>query len=178
MKTTQAWGWLVAGVLALGLNGFYQDGGAACLHRAVDRMIAHVTERTGPVLALATGRADLFMARTGVVAARSETGSCRVATAVARVEAKMSGNRGEWAAFEATSARQEAAMARVEANRARIEARVAQVRFLPVAFDAAKIPVICPRVRVEIPRVRIPRMPMVRIPAPVVHVETPGAGPV
>ena len=41
------------------------------------------------------------------------------------------------------------------------------------AFDTAKIPVICPRVRVEIPRVRIPRMPVVNVPAPVVEVGDP-----
>src|SRR3979409_839004 len=28
MKTTQAWGWLTAGVLALGFNGFYHDVGS------------------------------------------------------------------------------------------------------------------------------------------------------
>ncbi len=36
MKTTQGWGWLAAGVLALGLNGIYQDGGAAWAHRIVE----------------------------------------------------------------------------------------------------------------------------------------------
>jgi hypothetical protein len=41
-----------------------------------------------------------------------------------------------------------------------------------VAFDTARIPVICPRVRGNVPR------PMVRIPAPVIHVKTLGAGPV
>jgi hypothetical protein len=39
MKTTQAWGWLAAGVLALGLNGIYHDGGAAWAHRAVGRVL-------------------------------------------------------------------------------------------------------------------------------------------
>jgi hypothetical protein len=40
MKNAQAWGWLAAGVLALGLNGIYQDGGAAWAHRAVTQVMA------------------------------------------------------------------------------------------------------------------------------------------
>jgi len=116
MKNAQGWGWLAAGVLALGLNGIYHDGGAANLHRAVAPVIARVAERTGPVLALATGRADLFMARTGMMAARSETTSCRLATAMTRAHSKMAGAEAGWADFEVMAARQEAAMARMEAN--------------------------------------------------------------
>jgi len=47
MKTTQGWGWLAAGVLALGLNGFYQDGGAAWAHRIMDHVTARVADRSG-----------------------------------------------------------------------------------------------------------------------------------
>ena len=65
--------------------------------------------------------------------------------------------------FEAMSARQEAVLARVEAQRARIEAQVAPVRLTPVAFNTEEIPVVsCPRVRVNVPRIRVPRVPMVR----------------
>ncbi|MGD0760452.1 MAG: hypothetical protein ABR921_16250 [Candidatus Sulfotelmatobacter sp.] len=35
---TQAWAWLTAGVVALGLNGFYHDGGAAWAHRIAERV--------------------------------------------------------------------------------------------------------------------------------------------
>jgi hypothetical protein len=81
--------------------------------------------------------------------------------------------------FEAMSARQEAALARVEANRVRMEAQVARLRLAPVAFDSITIrEVACPRVRVSVPRVGIPRLPVVKIPAPVVHVEMKGAGPI
>ena len=44
MKNTYAWGWLAAGVLALGLNGIYQDGGAAWAHRALDQGVARLAE--------------------------------------------------------------------------------------------------------------------------------------
>src|SRR6267154_536780 len=60
MKSTQteAWGWLAAGVLALGLNGIYQDGGAEWVRRDVDGIIARIADRSEAVLALAAGRAD------------------------------------------------------------------------------------------------------------------------
>ena len=58
----------------------------------------------------------------------------------------------------------ELAMARMEAEQARMEAEAA--RFSYADFAPAKIPVICPRVRVEIPQVRVPsvNIPVVRIP--------------
>jgi hypothetical protein len=171
---TQAWGWLVAGVLALGLNGIYHDGGAVWLHRNVDGMIARVADRSGAVLALATGRADLFLTKAKLVAARDETASCRMATAMARMQSKLSRVHGGMADFEAMSAREEAAMARLEANRARMEAQVATVRFLPVAFGG----VICPRVRVQVPQVSIPEIPAVRVTIPDVHVDVMGAEPI
>jgi hypothetical protein len=178
MKTTQGWGWLAAGVLALGLNGIYHDGGAAYLHGALAPVIARVAQRTGPVLALATGRADLFMERTGMMAARSETASCRLATAMARVHSKVSRSDAGWAQLEEMTARQEAAMARMEANRARIEAQMERARFLPASFDADNVRMNCARVRVEIPRVdmpriNIPKIPVVKISDSVVEVGDP-----
>jgi hypothetical protein len=171
---TQAWGWLAAGVLTLGLNGIYQDGGAAWLHRNVDCVMSRIADRSGPALAL--GRVDWFMAKANLAVARNETASCRMSTALARMQAEMARARSGFAGLEAMSAREEAAMARVEGERARIEAQTARVRFLPAAFDAGRIPVICPRVRVEIPRVNIPQVPLVRISAPVEQVE--GLGPI
>lgn len=172
MKTTKGWGWLAAGVLALGLNGVYQDGGGAWAHRAVGQVFDRIAERTGPVLALAAGRADLFMAKTSTVAGREQTSSCRFATAVARAQSRVARSQMGFASFDATSAREEAALARVEANGARIEAQVARVRFAPVAFDGVRVPVVCPRLRINIPRVSIPQVPVVRV--PLVHVDMLG----
>ena len=58
MKTTQAWGWLAAGVLAAGLNAAYHDGGLEWAHRIADR----VQHGSAAVVALAGGRADQFVA--------------------------------------------------------------------------------------------------------------------
>ena len=41
---SKAWYWLAAGVLALGLNGYYQDGGLPALHRIAERSTQVVGE--------------------------------------------------------------------------------------------------------------------------------------
>jgi len=158
MKSTQAWGWLTAGVLALGLNGFYHDGGAQCIHRTVDHLVGGIAARSEAVMALATGRADWFAAKTEQLTARNETASCRLATAMARWQTRTArtGARreGGMAQFEAMSAREEAAFARLEAERARIEA-LAQAR-LDRSENLAEVETMaCPRVRVNIPRVKL-----------------------
>jgi hypothetical protein len=175
MKTTQGWGWLAAGVLALGLNGFYHDGGLGIAHRIVDRVADRVTEGSEFLANLASEHADRFAEQANVVVVRNETASCRLATAMARVQNRIAQSQVGWAHAEAMTARQEAAMARVEAEQARIEAQTIRVQvatdvFRPMMVQAMKVPVICPRVRVSVPRV-----PMVRIPAPVVHVEVGGS---
>jgi hypothetical protein len=81
------------------------------------------------------------------------------------------------------SARKEAQLAKLEANRARMEAqfvahaahfRIATAAFAPVALKAMPAPEVCPRVRVNIPRVPMVKMPVVRE----IHVEMAGTGPV
>ncbi|MFZ1008050.1 MAG: hypothetical protein WAN65_14510 [Candidatus Sulfotelmatobacter sp.] len=159
MKSIQGWGWLAAGGIALGLNGIYHDGGAAWARRNVGQVIERIESRTGPVLAMATGRADWFLTQAKITAAQEQTASCRAATAVARFQTKLARSETGMARIEEMSAREEAAMARIEANRARIEAQVARARFEPAVFDS----VVCPRVRVRVPRVQIS--------APIVHVD-------
>jgi hypothetical protein len=159
MKSMQGLGWLAAGVLALGLNGIYHDGGAAWARRNVGQVFARIESRTGPILASAAGRADWFLTQAKITAAQEQTASCRVATAVARFQTKMARSQTGMARVEAMSAREEAAFARIEANRARIEAQLARARFEPAMFNS----VACPRVRVSVPQVQIS--------APVVHVD-------
>jgi hypothetical protein len=181
MKTTQARTWLAAGVLALGLNGFYQDGGAAWAHGAVNAAIARIDNHAEAVLALATGRADWFLAKADSVQARGQTAACRFATAVARVQTRMMRSHSDMENFEEMSARQEAALARFEASRARIEAQVARVHIASVDFQMPEMPAVsCPRVRVNVPGVEVPRVhvPKFRIPAPLVHVDAAGSGTV
>jgi septal ring factor EnvC (AmiA/AmiB activator) len=184
---TQAWGWLGAAVLAAGLNACYHDGGLEWVHR----IVGEVGYNSAAVLALATGRVDQFIAEAQMVSSPQETASCRWATALARVQSRIARADNEFAHVQAMSAREQAQLARLEANRARLEAqvaaqtarlRVAATAFNPVGYSVripnikipdVKIPEVCPRLRVNVPRV-----PMVRFPAPAVHIELPGAGPV
>src|SRR5438876_3265698 len=133
--TTQAWTWLTAGVLALGLNGIYQDGGAAWAHRIANR----VADRTGAVLALATGRADLVRQQAQVVAVRQQTQSCRLNTAMARIQTRMARAQGRFDRFQAMSEREHAALADFEAKRAKFATDAARVRVVSSSFTVPEI---------------------------------------
>ena len=174
MKTSQAWGWLLAAVVAAGLNASYYDGGLQWAHRVADRVVQH----SEMVLARATGQADQFLSEMQLVTARQQTASCQLSTALARVQTEVARKQAHFDRFEAMSAREEAQLARMEANRARIEAQVARIRIPavalnPIVFSAPKVSA-CPRVRVN-----LPRLPRIQVPAvPVIHIETASAGPV
>ena len=172
----QGWYWLAAGVMALGLNGVYHDGGAEWAHRLLDRSAA--------VVALASGNSERFLASAG-----EQTVLCRVATEMARFRTKMARTQTGFTHFDAMTAQQVAGLARLEANRAqfeagraRMEAQVARWDFASASFGPEfgavfgpkriKLPVLCPRVRVNIPRT------FVRVPAPTVRVETSSARPI
>jgi hypothetical protein len=167
---TQAWGWLAVAALAAGLNASYHDGGLQWAHQIVDQ----VGHNTSAVLALATGRADQFMAEAQLVTRHKQNSECPLTAALARMDTSMPSDF-EVERFEMISAREQAQLARLEANRARIEAQVSRIRipamaFRPVVVAAPKLSV-CPRVRVNIPR--IPAMKM-----PVIHIAAPEAGSV
>jgi len=175
MKTTKAWGWLAAGVLAAGLNAAYHDGGLVWAHRVADRF-EHVSEA---VLALASGSGDRFFTEVRLAGGHDEAAFGGVDAALAQVQAKLADSEAGIARVDAMSARQQAQLARVQAVRARIEARIAarsaRCRLAPAIAPAAfvRMPVLpaCPRVRV------IPPMPRAN-PAQVIHLENPGSGPV
>ena len=208
---TQAWAWLTAGVVALGLNGFYHDGGAEWAHRIAER----VSDRSDFVVQRVSDRADQLVAEVRMVAVRDQTASCPLSTALAEFQSRMARTRftqnqtrfaqtkivrfDRMAAREkAQAARSEASQARAEARveaqvEARVDAQVAGMHFAPAVVDRAmfergvidpvKIRVVCPRVRVNVPAVRIPvvnipRMPMIRIPAPNISGAESDTGPI
>ncbi len=181
MKTTQGWGWLAAGVVALGLNGFYYDGGLELAHRVA----ARICDRSRAVVAMTSDRADDLLAKVEMVSAHGETRSCRLASAAAHLQAQVDRTQARLvritnartaegvARIDAMSARQEEQMARLEANRARIEAQAARFRFAafnPVMVRVPKVPVICPRVRVP--------QPSINISVPSIRISTGGTGPI
>jgi hypothetical protein len=179
MKTNQAWGWLAAAVLAAGLNASYHDGGLQWAHRFAEQ----VGHNSAAVLDLASGRADQFLSEARLLTARNETASCRWATTLARVQTRIAQSQAGVEHFNLMSAREEAQLGRLEANRARMEAeiatqtahfRIATANFAPLALKAIPAPAACPRVRVN-----IPKLPMMKLPvAPQIHIVVAGTGPV
>lgn len=206
MKTTQAWVWLTAAVMATGLNASYHDGGLQWAHQA----IGQAEHCSWAVLALATGRADEFLseARMELAAARGEGASCPRQASAARLQAKaadaesgyawvqaqVADGEAGFARIEATSARRQAVFARVQAIEARAEARAAaraarcRREIAPAAFVQIMTPT-NPQVRVlRIPEIRIPavqvpriQLPSIQVPAvqvPAIQIDATGAGPV
>jgi hypothetical protein len=179
MKTIQAWGWLAAGVVALGVNGFYHDGGLELAHRVMDRVVDQAYERSEAVVALASERADDLLARVEMVSAREQTpaSSCRVATSVARFQSHVARGQAEIAGiqrgFDRFQAMSDREAARLEASRARIEAQAAHFRLAAFNPVVVRVPEIsCPRVRVVVAQ------PNIHIAIPDIQVRTGGTGPI
>jgi hypothetical protein len=119
MKSTQAWGWLIAAVVAAGLNAAYHDGGLAWAHRVADS----AQHSSAAVAALASGHADRFVSEIRLVTAQNEADS--LDSAWARMQNAFARSDAETVHFDVMCARQQSHWARLEANRARIEARMA-----------------------------------------------------
>jgi hypothetical protein len=197
----QAWGWLTAGVLALGLNGFYQDGGFAWAHQVASK----IEHNANAVLALASGHTDNFLAEARFLTSDTSDPSCqwqrqlqRVQTRVAVMQARAQARSDEGAArFEVMSARQQAQLARLQASRERMQAELEaqrdrwqaefnQANFKPVRFESVEIPAAefgssdCRALRVKVPHVhvRVPQPPRVQVEVPQIHIDVNGAGPI
>jgi hypothetical protein len=179
---TQAWGWLVAGVLAAGLNASYHDGGLQWAHEIADR----VEHGSAAVAALASGNAERFLAEAQLVAAKNETASCRLSTA-ARARLARGENRFpsfyKFTAFNNMTAQQNAQLAWLDANSDRMEAQIqAQVdaqtarihipavNFRPVVVRVPEVPA-CPRIHLNNIRVNVPRTPSVHVSVPQIDVD-------
>ena len=190
---TQAWGWLAAAVLAAGLNSSYHNGGLEWAHEIVNS----VQHNTNAVLALATGRADQFLAEARMLQLESsqnraldredrdikvEVQHCPFAAAIARAQNSFDQSQAQFDDLQALSAREQAKLARMEANRARIEARVeaklAGMQFARNKFrladdnfnftDTDLTPVV-----VQVPRIHCPRVHVAMPHIPRVRVEIP-----
>jgi hypothetical protein len=81
MRSEKAWYWLAAGVLALGLNGAYQDGQLSWAHCLAGRA-ANMVER-------ASERGLRFLTMTEVMLGRSPETFGWAETAIQRIQAKL-----------------------------------------------------------------------------------------
>jgi len=186
MKSIHAWTWLAAGVLAAGLNASYHDGGLRWAHQIVGRMVGQAKGVGDAAMVLASGHPEEFLAKTSIGMARNDTASCRLAAALAQVQTRIAHSETGFARFETMSAREEAQFARIEAARARVEANEARIeaqaaaesarvraRVAVLAPVAVRVPVVCPRIRVN-----MARPPMVHIPSSLIHIDPTGAQPI
>lgn len=162
MKSTQAWGWLAAAVLAAGLNAAYHDGSFAWAHRIADQA-QHVS---GAVVALASGRADRFLAEAETLTARNNDEMTVLSdTTEAQADREMARAEAAYARVEAFSAREQAHCARIRAEHAHMAARIAAHHAvmqgpngeIDAAFRTIEIPEIpaMSPVRIEIPQVNV-----------------------
>lgn len=79
---TQAWGWLTAGIVAAALNAGYHQGSYQWLHRIAE----DATHNSEAVIALASGRADEFLAEARLLTVADTQLPCaELATAEAQV---------------------------------------------------------------------------------------------
>ena len=187
---TQAWGWLVAGVVALGANGLFHDAGVNWAHRIADqaqyKAEAFMSGRGGQLLAMA----QLLNTRTEIVSAPIEN-------AVAQVQNHIAQSQAGFAHLQAMPAREQSACARLEAGRARIQAQQAKMEAQQARMEAQqvrmearlesriahmRVPANFVPVDVRVPaacsgvRISMPRVPMV--PARMIHIDAASAGPV
>jgi len=189
---TKAWGWLTAAVLAAVLNSSYHNGGLQWAHEIAER----VEHNTGAVLALATGRADQFLAEARMLnadraiasAMNSEAPRCPFAVTASDLQNSFDQSQDQFQfkfdRFQALSDREQARLERLAAKRVRIEnqvraklaqLRIPEVNFAPVVVRVPELhapEIDCPRVRVN-----VERMPRIKVPAAEVHVGY-GPGPV
>ena len=147
----KAWYWLAAGVLALGLNGYYHDGGLRPLH--------DLAERT--TLALADARAQFRQVATlaeVALAERAQTRYERPVPAVVAVtpevipaEAQLQERLGamESARVQIRMAKLQQVMVRRELHRAQVELQNGR---LAVLTDQGQVRVALPRVEIEVPQ--------------------------
>ena len=145
-NATQGWYWLAAGVLALGLNGVYHDGGSEWAHQVVDRAI----DRT---VAMVPERAQELMQRVRMAADRENE----------RASSRWSQDMSHW----------QAQVTRVDSMRARQNVRLARMNVhhaMNVQVANAHLTQACSHVQVEVPAVSIPEINIPRIDVPQINI--------
>ena len=113
MRTNRAWYWLAAGVLALGLNGAYQDGEFGWAHCLVDRSLSwlqRASERGHELAAMA----EIMLGRTSQASERAEAAVDRSEAALDRTHARFEALRTRVVCERIANAHRKMAMEQVE----------------------------------------------------------------
>lgn len=164
----QAWYWLAAGVLALGLNGYYQDGGFQGLHRLATGATLAVNEAGAQIGQIAT-LAEVAMAEhaqflnerpaPAMVAVPSVAIPAVTPARLAQLQERLQTMQA--ARVRARMARLQEVMARREMQRAQVEIQNGRIAVLSGQGQ----------VRVEVPplpwvQVSVPQAPAVEVREP------------
>ena len=162
---TRAWYWLAVGVLALGLNGYYQDGGLQGLHRlanCAENRLVEARMQFGQMAPLAE------VAMAGPARLRCERSAPRSGVAFSpsippQAQARLAHLQERLGELQA--ARVQARIARLQHVMAQRELRRVQVEWqdgrISVVNDAGQVPLPLPRVEVN-----VPQGPAVEVPQP------------
>jgi len=126
MRTEKAWYWLAAGVLALGLNGAYQDGQMGWAHVLVDRAAASVDR-----VAL---RGQHFVAMAEVMLGREPRVFAHTQAAIERVQERIACDRIAQAQRHMAMARvrEQLAEANVQRKMAMVQMKMDHVRAMTI----------------------------------------------
>jgi hypothetical protein len=126
MRTNNAWYWLTAGVLALGLNGAYQDGQLGWAHGLADRA-AGVVER-------ASWRGQHFVAMAELMLGHTPASFGRTEAAIERVQNRVVCERVAHAQRQIAMAhvREQLAEANLQHKMAMVQMKMDRVRTMSI----------------------------------------------
>jgi len=161
MRSEKAWYWLAAGVLALGLNGAYQDGQFEFVHR--------LTDRASAMIARTSERGLQFVTMAEFMLGRGPANADRAEAAIQRIQSKIVCERVAKAQQQIAMAhvREQIAQARVQEKMALAQMKMDKVRMITI--DRANHFRDCSGLRhvvVDVPNVKLDlsNLPSVEIP--------------
>ena len=162
MRSEKGWYWLAAGVLALGLNGAYQDGQLGWVHCLADRATAAFEQLTARSLSVVT-MAELMLGRSPEALGRTEA-------AFQKLQGKMVAQRMAQAQRQMAiaQAHQQIAQAQMQRKMDMVQTKMHKVRM--ISIDRANRIHDCSgfsKVVVDMgdmPKVEIPNLPDIQIP--------------
>jgi len=161
MTSEKAWYWLAAGVLALGLNGAYQDGQFGWVHGIAD----HSTE----IVERASMRGLSFVSAAEVMLGRNPNALRWTDAALQKVQGKMACKRIEMAERQIDVGRmqRDLAMARVDRQMARVQMKMDKVRMIAIENgDRAQKCSGFSRMVVTVPQMELPEIEIPEIQTP------------
>ena len=168
MASEKAWYWFAAGVLALGLNGAYQDGQFRWVHR--------LTDHSATLMERASEQGLRLMAMAEVMLGRNPQSMTQTEAALQRLQAKLACRRVEMARREVDMAQvqRDIAAARIDAQLAKMQSTMDHVRSSTVqrtmrvgnCRELSRV-VVMPKIPnvdlSDLPEVNIPEIPAVRV---------------